>query len=152
MSNFYAAAFNDSLGVSRYNVSLSLYKEVLGLKAMVAIKVKSSSARSYDRELMKTTMDFCRFRNVTGNFLAKLLYDSFKNYSNYQFECPPTIKDYYLRNFEIPINIIPTSLSSIILQGETFFNLTVIVKTRVAKVKGLVQFYTANFYGSFVFK
>jgi prolipoprotein diacylglyceryltransferase len=118
---------------------------------MVSIKVKTPSARSYDREIMKTTVDICRLQDgVIGNFIAKLVYETLQNLSNYNFECPVKKDVYYIRNFQVPTSILPLRLYSVILQGENFFNFTLIVKARIAKVKGLAQLWAANLYGSFV--
>jgi O-phosphoseryl-tRNA(Cys) synthetase len=150
-TNFRAVVFNDSLGISRYNASAFIYKDLLGVKAMLIVKIKKPSAHSYDREIIKTTVDVCRLQNgVIGNFVAKVFYESFRDYSNYQFECPVKKNDYYLRNFHIPISIFPPSFYAVIIQGETFFNFILNVKARVAKVKGLTHLWGVNLYGSFV--
>jgi Protein of unknown function (DUF1091) len=132
---------------------MSFEKELLGIKAMITINIRKPSAGSYDRELMKTTMDVCRLRNgVTGNFLAKLMYETIKDHSNYKFECPLKKDDYFIRNFQAPINILPMRLFSEIIQGEKIFNVSISVKTRIAKVKVLADLFAVNFYGSLVFK
>jgi Protein of unknown function (DUF1091) len=153
-SNLQAVVFNDSLGISRFNASISFDKEIFGIKAMIAMKVKKPSGGSYYREILKTTMDVCRLQEgVTGNFVAKLIFETLKDHSNYNFECPVK-KDaaYYIRNFQVSTGILPLRLFSEIVQGETFFNVTTSVKGRISEVKGLAQIFSVNFYGSVVFK
>jgi Protein of unknown function (DUF1091) len=139
-SNIHAVAFNDSLGVSRINMSFSLDKELLGMKAFATVKLKKPEEFSYKRELLKTTVDICRLKDgVIGNFLSKIAIDTFKKYTNYHFDCPVVKKVYYARNLQVLGNYAPRSFYELLLQGENFVEVNVVFKAKVAKVKGLVN-------------
>jgi Protein of unknown function (DUF1091) len=140
------------LGRSRINVSLSLDKDILGLKVMIATQVKSPSAFSYDREIMRQTLDVCRLGNgLIGNFISKMVYDILKNYSNYFFECPVKKDGYYARNLMFPSNFkdyLPPGILRVILKEEIFFKTSLVAKFRVSKVKGLVLGFNITSFGS----
>lgn len=101
-SEGYAVIFNDSSGTSLVNTSVTLNKDISSLKLLVAINYKLPGDRSYDRELLKTSVDACRYDiGFASNFLIKYVLENLKNNTNYEFVCPVQKNVYFFKNCPI---------------------------------------------------
>lgn len=96
--------FNDSNGVSRFNMSGRITSTLQNPTVTTSVKFKTSDgAENYDKEILRTTVNYCKVsEGVLGNFLVRYVMDSLKDHSNFTVFCPFYAGFYYAENFPVP--------------------------------------------------
>lgn len=147
-------AFNDSEGISKVNMSLSLNKDLQTLKILLSLKVKLGEDRSYDKEILQTTIDTCKMdKGAFSNFVVKFVMENLRNHTNYSFKCPQLKTQLYGTDISVDaiVKYIPRQFMMLTRKLQIRWKLTAFGKTRTStKSKNLVQVFKVTFVGSLV--
>jgi Protein of unknown function (DUF1091) len=147
-------AFNDSEGISKVNMSISLNKDLQTLKSLVVLKVKLGEDRSYDKEILQTTIDSCKIdKGAFSNFIVKFVMENLRNHTNYSFKCPQLKAQLYGTNINVDgiVRYIPRQFMMLAGKLQIRWKFTASGKTRTStKSKNLVEVFKVTFVGSLV--
>jgi Protein of unknown function (DUF1091) len=146
VGNFSFAIFNDTEGVSRFNLSMT--QKVIVLKYLGYVNWKGSenpSSKVYDKDILKANFNTCKIsKGVIGNFFVKIVTDRLIEHSNFNMSCPQREGFYHATNFPIAqIDHLPTSFIGSFRNWE----LILTMKAKVSSSKALVHIMTLKFYG-----
>lgn len=143
--------FNDAENSSRINVTTLFKQQILSFKSTITIKSKGHEEKTYEKLIMKTTLDSCNIqKGVLGNFLIKTIVENLRNYSNFEFVCPQPVGFFYCYNFPVSVfgENLPRSIE-ILIGSKALFEVIVDIKAKMKKAKPLVQIATWKMYGKF---
>lgn len=127
-----AVAFNDTEGISRFNITASLKVDVNVMRiTFVFLGKTEQSKKEFDWTIMRGNVDSCKIvEGVLGAFIQRIILE----HSNYDFKCPIRKGDYYLIN--VPVyEFMPTFVPG--LSGD--FLLTLICKGKIGNAKRWVH-------------
>lgn len=113
ISDIHVCAFNDTEGISRWNVSFSLKTDIKSLMLAYAIMGKTNETNAdFDRTLMRGNLDFCNIgKGMIGVFMQTIYGSLMLEHSNYHFGCPIRKGDYYASNVPaIDDKLLPTNI------------------------------------------
>lgn len=133
--------FNDTKRISRLNASVSSKFDLKELRASFNILGKTNGTNlEFDKTFLRGNVDTCDIgRGMMGNFYKVVLRDLLLQYSNYDFGCPVKKGAYYAINIATPDSKLLPTLG---ITGE--FQLTLVLKARIANAKGMVHLLTTN--------
>lgn len=99
-ANVSMSVFNDTSGVSCFNMSGVLLVDLKKIVFSADVKSSDDDGISYNNQIMKANADVCTiFKGIVGNFIIRLMTDSVEKYSNLKIQCPMKAKSLYISNF-----------------------------------------------------
>lgn len=145
--SFSAILFNDTEGVQRVNLSLTLNTDFFRTTNYLEFRFFADKASEISsRNGFKGTIDSCKVsKGVFGNFIIQMVANNIEKYSNYSFECTLKKGSYYVRNFPLKFDNIPQSF---FIEGRKNFEISLAVKGRASIAKSpLVNMFLMKFFG-----
>jgi len=147
--------YNDSNGVSTFNLTIDLTSDVYNIMVQGELNVKKANEIMYT-PLFKGSVDACDIqRGVIGALIYKLGNDMVEKYTNYKFGCPIKKGYYFARMFPVPeIEYLRKGLPPFLtkLLNESIFA-EVIIKSKAKfnpKAKKWIPYFSGKGYGSLV--
>lgn len=135
--------FNDTEGISTWNLTTTTKVELKGLLLAYAImgKVKETN-EEFDRTFLRGNIDTCDInKGMIGVFMQTVFLELMLKHSNYHFGCPVNKGPYYANN--VPAfndKLLPTYILN--LYGD--FMLTIGFKGKIGNAKGFTQLGTVK--------
>jgi hypothetical protein len=148
MSSFRLVVFNDSLGRSKSNITGATIVVITKITATYSINLRNG--REYDDNILKGIIDSCNVQKGTvGNFFIKMIMDTLDDkYTNYKFECPQPIKEYYVTDFPIlDTKYVPRFLANMYKSGD--WELTTVARAKAKGSKVMVHLFSTKIYGGY---
>ena len=88
-ANFKISCFKDDNGAMLVNSSFQYVYDILKIKAIFSVKASNGNSTTYDNEIFKTSIDFCKFSDgVVGTFAMRWFMENFQEAANYEMKCP----------------------------------------------------------------
>lgn len=138
--------FNDTAGISRMNVSGSCATEFEKILITAELFFKPSYAGEYVRYI-KLAINTCDLKNLAkGNYFMKMVLESLKLYSNWNFDCPQKIKFLYAYNFELSDKFLPVYL----MPKTGYWCVSLFIKGKLPHKKIVPNVMTLKLHGVFV--
>lgn len=99
------AAFNDSNGVSFYNLSFTIKKDIARFAVCFEWYIKSNKQSNYyDARVSQLNLDVCKLNqgNPLSMWAASYVVNRINQRSNFRLQCPLKKGDYYVNNTRAP--------------------------------------------------
>jgi len=147
--------YNDSNGVSTFNLTIDLTSDVYNLMVQAEINVKKPNDRMYT-PFFRGSVDACDIqRGPMGVVIYKIANDMVEKYTNYKFGCPIKKGYYFARMFPVPeIEQIRKNLPPFMLKWLfESFSFEVIISSKAKfnpKAKKWIPYFSGKGYGSVV--
>lgn len=138
--------FNDSQGVSRLNLTLSLTTDMMIFTADASLRSKSEeNLRDYNNEVLRSRLNLGKIsEGIIGNFFVKFFVDNVKDYSNFKLSTPLKADEYYFRNFPV----VDDSYLPRFNTKDVHYFLSLVFKGKPRKSKALKNIATIKMFGS----
>ena len=138
--------FNDTKGRPRFNISLDLNTDFVRSTTFFSLIEKSNDGS--EKVGLKSSADTCNVsKGIFGNFIIQMIAKNLEKYSNFKFECVIVKGSYYVRNFPIDFDYVPTYF----LSKSRHFELTATVKGKPNSLKSpIVHMFSFKFVGAFI--
>lgn len=105
----------------------------------------NENSKSYDHTWLRAAFNLCHDEHLgVGNFVKDLILKSFHKYSSISFVCPVKVGPFYLKNFGLEFDEIP----SFLLGRNRSWELIVVTKGKTSNMKSLLQMSKIKFFGA----
>lgn len=145
ITNYSFKVYNDSQGISRFNATGTIVKELSRILLFYELKGKPYDPRLGEYTICKSKMDVCKAATgVIGAIVAEQMMEIMQDYSNYTFSCPQKKGTYHTHEFPI----VDTSVIPKLFIGKPgSWDFSVVAKAKVPKMRGWVEFLAAKIFG-----
>lgn len=146
VANNSVKVFNDSNGVSTFNLTVYLKIDVESVLVSGSLSVKKRADREYST-FLRTAMDVCKLQSgAIGDLLYRIIADKIVQYSNYKLGCPIKKGHYYANMLPVPdIKLLPMFF----LRNNVDFEVHLTGKAKFTRdTKRFVPYFTVKVYGS----
>lgn len=142
-----AYPFNDTDGLSRFNVSFFLDSDLTSILISGGLLAKPMKQKEFD-DIFKFNLDLC---DIQKSVWGKLFYSFFEEFllehSNFKFECPLTKGFYHFTRFPL---VDTSQLPGFLLKLDADFIFSVSMRAKAAGAKTLSRFMVMKIKGSVV--
>lgn len=104
VGNFEFSIFNNSKGISAYNLTFDVLRDFSRLLLYFELRVKSDNrSNDYDVRMFHGNVDFCNLTyGMVSNYVVKSILPGPTSLSNLRYQCPLKKGSYFIYNMEAP--------------------------------------------------
>lgn len=149
MEDFHINAFNDSLGLSRINMTFTSRFDINNARISLTFLGKTrETIKEFDKEHMRVNIEYCNLaKGMLGFFVGTVIRNLLAQHSNLEFVCPIKKMTYQLINAPtVDDGLLPTYLFG--FRGP--FEMSLVVIGQFNKAKGLRHIITVKMVGNII--